>query len=175
MLNPIYYIDFPISLSFSHQDQEAGSLRMHKQVVKIADSRLACRNPLTGRSFCFMLWVLGIGRRLLGVSCRSGGEGCMERKRAYEPGDMVEAQGAIKGLVIAPNKVSEVRARFREGRRPGSHFAPGCCHVLDYTTQVPVLFEDGTYNVMRGLGIRRVKDEDLHKKVEIEALLRGVE
>lgn len=98
----------------------------------------------------------------------------MERKRAFEPGDMVEAPGAVIGLVLEPNEVSEARARFREGRRPGSHFAPGCCHVLDYITQVPVLFEDGTYNVMRGLGIRKAKNADLQKKAAIEGLLRGV-
>jgi hypothetical protein len=45
--------------------------------------------------------------------------------------------------------------------------------VLDYTTQVPVLFEDGTYNVMRGLGIRKLKADDPEKRKVIEGLLKG--
>ncbi len=95
----------------------------------------------------------------------------MERKRAFEPGDLVVAADGGIGLVVGPSQVDILRKRFREGRRPGSHFAPGCCHVLDYTTQVPVLFEDGTYNVMRGLGLRRSAQGNEEKRALITEML----
>ncbi|NCP07704.1 MAG: hypothetical protein COZ70_04560 [Deltaproteobacteria bacterium CG_4_8_14_3_um_filter_51_11] len=97
----------------------------------------------------------------------------MQRKRAFEPYDVVIASGGQVGIIVDFSELEGVKARFREGRRPGSHFAPGCCHVLDYTTQVPVLFEDGTYNVMRGLGIRKFKDADQVKRQALERMLTG--
>ncbi len=97
----------------------------------------------------------------------------MDRKRAFEPGELVSASTGQVGMVVAPEAVDALRTRFKEGRRPGSHFAPGCCHVLDYTTQVPVLFEDGTYNVMKGLGIRKVKEADGVKRQALERMMRG--
>jgi len=97
----------------------------------------------------------------------------MERKRAFDPEDMVSASNGQIGMVVAPADLETLRARFKEGRRAGSHFAPGCCHVLDYTTQVPVLFEDGTYNVMRGISIRKAKTGHEEKKTKIKGLLKG--
>ena len=76
-------------------------------------------------------------------------------KRLFEPGDMVTSFAGQLGLVISEEHFETVRARFKEGRRPGHFFAPGCCHNPDYVTQVPVLFEDGTYDVMRSQNIRR--------------------
>ncbi|HDZ91020.1 MAG: hypothetical protein JRJ09_15445 [Deltaproteobacteria bacterium] len=80
----------------------------------------------------------------------------MERKKAlFEAGETVATFTGQAGMVISPEVFAQIRKRLKEGRRPGHYFAPGCCHNPDYTTQVPVLFEDGTYDVMRAMNIRR--------------------
>jgi len=79
-------------------------------------------------------------------------------KRLFEPGDVVTSFTGQEGLVVSEEDFETVRSRFKEGRRPGHFFAPGCCHNPDYVTQVPVLFEDGTYDVMRAQNIRRKTD-----------------
>ena len=76
-------------------------------------------------------------------------------KRLFEPGDVVTSFMGQTGLVVSKEDFETVRSRCKEGRRPGHFFAPGCCHNPDYVTQVPVLFEDGTYDVMRAQNIRR--------------------
>jgi hypothetical protein len=76
-------------------------------------------------------------------------------KRLFKPGDVVMSFMGQTGLVVSKEDFETVRSRFKEGRRPGHFFAPGCCHNPDYVTQVPVLFEDGTYDVMRAQNIRR--------------------
>jgi hypothetical protein len=76
-------------------------------------------------------------------------------KRLFEPGDMVKSFTGHVGIVVSGEDFEKVRVQFKEGRRPGHFFAPGCCHNPDYVTQVPVLFEDGTYDVMRSQNIRR--------------------
>ena len=79
-------------------------------------------------------------------------------KRLFEPGDVVTSFTGQVGLVVSMEDFENVKSRFREGRRPGHFFAPGCCHNPDYVTQVPVLFEDGSYDVMRAQNIRRQID-----------------
>jgi hypothetical protein len=77
-------------------------------------------------------------------------------KKLFEPGEVVRSFMGQVGLVVSEADFETVRSRFREGRRPGHFFAPGCCHNPDYVTQVPVLFEDGTYDVMRAQNLRRM-------------------
>ena len=79
----------------------------------------------------------------------------MERKKAFEPGEMVATFTGQAGIVISEELYPRVREGLKEKRRPGYYFAPGCCQHPDYVIQVPVLFEDGTYDVMRAMNIKK--------------------
>lgn len=94
----------------------------------------------------------------------------MERKRAFEPGDIVVTFTHQTGLVISKEALHRVTVRFKEGKRPGHHFAPGCCHNPDYVTQVPVFFEDGTFDVMRATSIKK-KDSMPEKRLKLEEMI----
>jgi hypothetical protein len=85
-------------------------------------------------------------------------------KKLFEPGDVVTSFMGQLGIVISKEDLEIVAARFKEGRRPGYFFAPGCCHNPDYVTQVPVFFEDGTYDVMRSQNIRRNREVAAEEK-----------
>lgn len=95
----------------------------------------------------------------------------MERKRAFSPGETVATFTGQAGAVLSEAEFREAQARLREGHRPGRHFAPGCCHRPDYVTQVPVLFEDGTYDVMRAMNLKKTPGLPPRSKKNIEALL----
>jgi len=82
----------------------------------------------------------------------------MERKRLFEEGDTVTLFTGQAGMVISEAVLETVRNKLKEGKRPGHYFAPGCCHNPDYVIQVPVLFEDGTYDVMRAMNIKKTPD-----------------
>jgi hypothetical protein len=92
-------------------------------------------------------------------------------KKAFEPRDIVTDLTGKAGMVIPPGDLEEVRSRFKEGKRPGHFFAPGCCHNPDYITQVPVLFEDRTYDVMRSMNVRKVMDAPDSQKDRFSRLL----
>ena len=95
----------------------------------------------------------------------------MDRKRAFEPGDMVVTFTHLIGLVISKETLARVTSRFKEGKRPGHYFAPGCCYNPDYVTQVPVFFEDGTFDVMRSLSIKKKRDLPPEKRLELEEMI----
>lgn len=78
-----------------------------------------------------------------------------ERKPLFEPGDMVSTSAGDVGLVISREVLDRVRDGYREGNRPGRFFAPGCCAQPDYVTQVPVFFEDDTYDIMRAMNVKK--------------------
>ena len=82
----------------------------------------------------------------------------MERKRLFEAGDTGATFRGQGGVGISEEVFSRIRNSLKEGKRPGHYFAPGCCHNPDYVIQVPVLFEDGTYDVMRAMNIRKTPD-----------------
>ena len=96
----------------------------------------------------------------------------MAEKRYYEPGDLVMSFTGEVGIVISKEKMEEVTARFKEGSRLGRFFSPGCCSNPDYVTQVPVFFEDGTFNVMRSMNLKRGPGLPAEKK---EKLLKTME
>jgi hypothetical protein len=90
----------------------------------------------------------------------------------YEPMALVAAMNGQVGIVLSETGYARAKKVLKESRRTGSYFAPGCCANPDYVTQVPVLFEDGTYDVMRSLNIRKVKEVSQEKKSRLESLMR---
>lgn len=95
----------------------------------------------------------------------------MERKRRFEPGEVVTTFTGQAGMVISETTFSKARNGLKEGKRPGHYFAPGCCPNPDYVTQVPVLFEDGMYDVMRGMNIKRDRDLPAEKRRLIQGII----
>jgi hypothetical protein len=96
----------------------------------------------------------------------------MQSRRLYEPGHFVVSFAGQIGLVLALEEFEQAKARLKEGRRPGHYFAPGCCANPDYVTQVPVLFEDGTYDVMKAMNLRKKTDVPEEARERIRRLLR---
>jgi hypothetical protein len=96
----------------------------------------------------------------------------LQDKRLFEPGDVVTSFTGQMGLVLSLGEFEQTKARFREGRRPGHSFAPGCCANPDYVTQIPVLFEDGTYDVMKAMNIRKKPDAQEGRRNQIQRMLR---
>ena len=95
----------------------------------------------------------------------------MERKKTFEPGDMVATYTGKAGIVISEQVYLKARKHLKEGRRPGHYFAPGCCQNPDYVIQVPVLFEDGMYDVMRAINIKRAPDLGEGKRALIQEII----
>ncbi len=100
-------------------------------------------------------------------------ENIVERKRIFEPGDFVSTPTGHNGLVISDQELQVVRQKYKEGHRPGRYFAPGCCQRPDYVIQIPVLFEDKTFDVMRAMNIRRASDLSAEKQLHLKGLLTG--
>lgn len=96
-----------------------------------------------------------------------------ERKRLFEPGDLVSTFTGDLGLVLSSEALQQVRALFKEGNHPGRFFAQGCCQNPDYLTQVPVFFEDGTYDVMRAMNIKKKTDLPHSKREELEKRMKA--
>ena len=94
----------------------------------------------------------------------------MERKRVFEPGDYVKSSSNHFGIVLSRHELEEARTRFQEGRKPGRFFAPGCCQDPDNVLQIPVLFEDGTFDIMRSMNLRKM-DPPGDKKVKIQKMM----
>jgi hypothetical protein len=103
------------------------------------------------------------------------GSHVMERKRLFEPGDTVMTFGGEIGIVISKEMLEKVASRFKQGRRPGHFFSPGCCYNPDYITQIPVFFEDGTFDVMRSMNLKRKGDLSEEKRLEFERKMRSYE
>jgi hypothetical protein len=95
----------------------------------------------------------------------------VKKKRLFEPGDMVSTFTGQVGMVISTEALAMVRTRYKEGRRPGYYFAQGCCQNPDYLTQIPVFFEDGTFDVMRSMNIKKRADLPEETKSTIQEML----
>ena len=95
----------------------------------------------------------------------------MERKKVFEPGDMISTFTGQVGMVISKDVYSKIMVRLKEAKRPGHYFVPGCCHHPDYIIQVPVVFEDGAYDVMRAMNIKRAQDVPAEKKEYIQSII----
>ncbi|MCD6307347.1 MAG: hypothetical protein J7M32_13810 [Deltaproteobacteria bacterium] len=95
----------------------------------------------------------------------------MAAKKLFEGGETVTAFTGHAGIVIPETALSIIRGRCREGKRPGHYFAPGCCDHPDYVMQIPVLFEDGTFDVMRAMNIRRAERLSREKTAHLQTLM----
>ena len=96
----------------------------------------------------------------------------MEMKRLFDPGQPVATFGGMTGLVMDQEMYGRARKTLPEGRKAGRYFAPGCCQRPDYVTQVPVLFEDGTWDVMRPMNIKKKSDIGEEKRKAIKRMLK---
>jgi hypothetical protein len=92
-------------------------------------------------------------------------------RKLFEPGDLVSSFTGQIGLVLSHEEFERAKTRLREGGRPGHFFAPGCCANPDYVTQVPVLFEDGMYDVMKAMNLRKKKEVPEGKRDRLRAML----
>lgn len=92
----------------------------------------------------------------------------MERKKSFQPGDLVKTLTGQRGMVLSLDTFELIRNTLKEGKRPGRFFAPGCCQYPDYMIQVPVLFEDETFDVMRSMNIKREQEfsEELRERIQ---------
>ena len=93
------------------------------------------------------------------------------KKRLFEPGDKVSTFTGQMGIVISKEIYSNLRKRLKEGKRPGHYFAPGCCQNPDYVIQVPILFEDGTWDMMRAMNIKRTPNLPKEKISRIQSII----
>ena len=98
----------------------------------------------------------------------------MTAKRLFDEGETVTTFTGQAGIVISTEALAVIRTRSREGKRPGHYFAPGCCHHPDYVRQVPVLFEDGTYDVMRAMNIKKAPNLPEEKCSALRGLILDV-
>ena len=96
----------------------------------------------------------------------------MEGKKIFKPGDIVTTFTGQVGMVISKEALLRVRSLFKEGNRPGHYFAPGCCHNPDYVIQIPVFFEDETFDIVRSMNIKKRSDMPDEKVSEIIKMIK---
>ena len=98
----------------------------------------------------------------------------MTRKRTFNPGDMIVSISGDVGMVVSRDDFGLIKGHLREGGKPGHFFTPGCCHNPDYISQIPVLFEDETFDVMRAMNIKKRTDPEEVKKAGILKIIDRV-
>jgi len=95
----------------------------------------------------------------------------MDSKKTFEPGDTVITFAGHAGVVMSSEEFAAVKTRFKEGYKAGRHFMPGCCPSPDYITQVPVFFEDGTYDVMRSMNLKKKTDLSRETRAKLRKMI----
>jgi len=85
---------------------------------------------------------------------------------------MVIAFNGQAGMVMSLEMYNRAQKALSEGKRAGRFFAPGCCQHPDYITQVPVLFEDGSYDVMRSMNIKKKPEIPEEKRLLIQGIIQ---
>ncbi len=98
----------------------------------------------------------------------------MEKKALFEPGDLVRSFTGHFGVVISKQTFERIKETVRQGGRPGHFFAQGCRENIDYLVQVPVFFEDGTYDIMKSMNIKAVPQDSEERRPKLEGMLRNV-
>ena len=78
------------------------------------------------------------------------------------------------GMVVSKELLAILRRHLREGKRPGHFFTLGECHDPDYIQEIPVAFEDGTFDVMKSTSIQRWTNEQDEKRAAIQRQLDQV-
>ena len=99
----------------------------------------------------------------------------MEKKTLFEPGDLVKSFAGQHGLVISQKTLDRIRDKVKQGRRPGYFFAAGCCDSVDYLLKIPVFFEDGTYDIMKQMNIKKAEEGSKEKRSKMEKMLETIE
>lgn len=94
--------------------------------------------------------------------------------RPFEPGDFVTSPSGESGLVLSPQSLAEAASRLPKAGRPGHFFAPGCCARPDYVTQIPVLFADGSYDVMRSTHLKKDRNPSVETRARLLSLLDAI-
>ncbi|MBW1857857.1 MAG: hypothetical protein JRI42_06235 [Deltaproteobacteria bacterium] len=97
----------------------------------------------------------------------------MEKKTLFEPGDLVRSFTGQHGLVISQKTLDRISDKVKQGRRPGHFFAAGCPENIDYLLQVPVFFEDGTYDIMKPMNIKKANEGSEEKRLKLEEMLQN--
>jgi hypothetical protein len=95
-------------------------------------------------------------------------------KRLFEPGQMVTTYTGQAGMVVSKELLAVLRRHLRAGKRPGHFFTLGECHDPDYIQEIPVAFEDGTFDVMKSTSIQRWTNEQDEKRAAIQSQLDQV-
>lgn len=99
----------------------------------------------------------------------------MAQTRIFKPGVIVSTFTGQAGIVLTQKALAKAREIYRQGSRPGRYFAPGCCQNPDYVTQVPVLFEDRAFDIMRAMNIRKGTTVPEEKQKLLKAMADGLE
>jgi hypothetical protein len=95
----------------------------------------------------------------------------MKRKTLFEPGDLVKSFTGQYGLVVSMKTLGKIKDKVKQGRRPGHFFAAGCADNIDYLLQVPIFFDDGTYDIMKPVNIRKTIEDTENNKSRLEKML----
>ena len=98
----------------------------------------------------------------------------MEKRALFEPGDLIKTFTGDFGLVISGATFEGIKGKVKQGRKPGHFFAPGCRENIDYLLKVPVFFEDGTYDIMKSMNIRKATEDCERKRSELEEMSKRV-
>jgi len=98
----------------------------------------------------------------------------MEKRALFEPGDLIKTFTGDFGLVISGATFERIKRKVKQGRKPGHFFAAGCPENIDYLLKVPVFFEDGTYDIMKSMNIRKATEDCERKRSEVEEMLKRV-
>ena len=97
-----------------------------------------------------------------------------EKKHTFQPGEIVGVLTGETGIVLTWHEYNRVKKSLLEGRRPGHFFAPGRCASPDYLTQVPILFKDGTFDIMRSISMKRLETVEHDQKRFFEELRKNL-
>ncbi len=98
-----------------------------------------------------------------------------QKKTLFKAGEFVRSVAGALGVVITPEMYAKARSLLREGRKLGHFFSPGCCAHPDYLTQVPVLFEDNSFDVMRSSAVKKIVDAPATQVVYLQELAARLE
>lgn len=98
-----------------------------------------------------------------------------QRKMAFDPGQYVKLLPGLVGIVLNKAQYLAATKLLKQGQKPGRYFAPGCCQHPDYVIQIPVLFEDETFDVMRAMNIKRIDSPPPKKRQKLRTIIEKLD